>query len=66
MTLFCAQPLNFCDLYYGGEAVVFVSMMCMLIEIFSVSIVAPNTTMVVYGILFGGIHSTLKRNLFIQ
>ena len=28
-----------------------------MIEMFHVLIIAPNTTMVVYGILFGGMHS---------
>ena len=32
------------------------SMMCMYIKTFHVSVIAPNTTMVVYGILFGGMH----------
>ena len=33
-------------------------MLCMSIETFPVSVIAPDVTIVVYGILFGGIHST--------
>ena len=31
-------------------------MMCMYIEMFHVSVIVPNATTVVYGILFGGMH----------
>ena len=31
-------------------------MMCMKIKTFRVSVIASNATMVVYGILFGGMH----------
>ena len=34
----------------------FISMMCMQIETFHVSVIAPNATMVVGGMLFGGVH----------
>ena len=39
--------------------VVFISMMCMYIETFHVSVIAPNGTMVVYEILFGGMLTTI-------
>ena len=53
-----AQPSIFCDLFQRWDAVVyiFLSMMCMYIETFHVSVIASNATMVVCGILFCGIH----------
>ena len=33
-------------------AVVFISMMCVLIKMFHVSVIDPNATIVVYGIFF--------------
>ena len=51
-----AQSPNFCDLLQGRGAVVYISMMCMLIEMIHVSVTVPNGTIVVWGILFGGVH----------
>ena len=31
-------------------------MMCMEIKTFHISVIAPNATIVIYGILFGGMH----------
>ena len=42
-------------LFGSMHHVVFISMTYMKIEMFPVSVVAPNATMVIYGILFGGI-----------
>ena len=38
-------------------------MMCMYIETFHVSIIAPNAAMIIYWILFGGMHPTEKRTI---
>ena len=46
--------LPFSLIYFKGE--VFLSTMCMQIETFHVSIIAQNATMVIYRILFGGMH----------
>ena len=32
-------------------------MICMYINTFHVSVISPNATLVIYGILFGGIHT---------
>ena len=45
----------------GGGAVVFISMVYMT-ETFPVSVIAPNTTMILYGILCGGIHPLNTRS----
>ena len=37
----------------------------MLIKTFPVSVMVPNATMVVYGILFGGMHLIGKKDIFI-
>ena len=41
---------------FGGIHIVFISMICMYIEMFPVSIKPAKATMVVYGILFDCIH----------
>ena len=45
-------------------------MMCMQIEMFHESVIAPNATMVatmvIYGIIFGGMHPTLKHQILRQ
>ena len=41
---------------FGGMHPVFISMMCMQIEMFPVSAIAPNVTMVICGILLGSMH----------
>ena len=43
----------FLDLFPGWDAVVFIPM-CMQIEMFPVWVIAPYSTMIIYGILFGG------------
>ena len=50
------NPLMFCDLFQRWGAVVFVSMTCIYIGTFHVSVRAQNATMVIYGTLFGGMH----------
>ena len=45
--------LPFSVIYFKGRCCNILSMMCMYIETFYISITAPNATMVVYGVLFG-------------
>ena len=44
------------------QHVIFISMMCVYIESFSVSVIAPHAGMVFYGILFGG----MQHNIYIH
>ena len=43
-------------LFGDMHPVLYLSMMCMHIEMFHVSDIALNATMVIYGILFDGMH----------
>ena len=51
---FCVH--DFCDLFPGWGAVVFMSITRTYIEMFPVSVIDSNTTLVMYNKLFGGIH----------
>ena len=48
------HPSNSC--YSGWGVLASISMVCMQIEMFPVSVIAPNATMVICWLLFGGIH----------
>ena len=56
-SLYQLYPKCYYGILFGGmHPVVFISMMCMWIETFHVSIIASNATMIVCGILFSGMH----------
>ena len=44
--------------HFKGEVLQYISTLCMLLEAFTVSVIAPTASMVICGILFGGIHPT--------